>query len=243
MNSLTQNLQAFYSKLRSDDLEQELNQYIINDIVLINRDIVEWDFRVIKNVVFKERVDIERVEIQNGIYFVNCEFKNGIYFNNVRATSFDSEKNTSNCNVLFSYCQLTNVVFSKLCRFERGVFFENCKKIERIYLSNTTIGNGGLKMNNCVLNDLFHLFAVNGEIAITGCQLRDGIRFESTTGNFSAINNVFKDDVKFWNITCSRSFTLNRNIFEDTFDIKSSRIKNFKRSQYSRRYFSQKRSN
>jgi hypothetical protein len=52
----------------------------------------------------------------------------------------------------------------------------------------------------------------------------DKLRIESLLGNISLISNEFKGWLKFWNIECRISFTLNNNKFENTFDIEGSRI-------------------
>ncbi len=51
------------------------------------------------------------------------------------------------------------------------------------------------------------------------------VRIESLIGDIGLLSNEFKNDIAFWNIECEFSFSSNKNIFKEEFEISASRIK------------------
>lgn len=210
----------FYEYLKNDTFP---NANIIIDFeVIFDTAIVDWHYKKLKNIIFKERVVVRNIEINSGLTFVNCEFEKDVIFHNVKSTNFNSTYNDENCSVLFLKCTGTKIIFGNECLFDRCITVNNCK-FEKIAFNSTKIVNAGLSIKDSNI-DYVDIFNSESDVNLSNSTFLKPLRFESLSGSISLISNEFKGWLKFWNIECRSSFTLNNNKFEDTFDIEGSRI-------------------
>nr|WP_315213566.1 hypothetical protein [uncultured Flavobacterium sp.] len=214
----------FYNSLKQDALGDR--NIIVDFEVVIDNTIIDWHFREIKNIIFRERVVIRDVEINSGLFFINCEFINGIVFHKVTSTNYSSIYNSKNCSVLFSNCIASIIVFETNCFFARKINIENnCRILGKIDLKSTKIVNAGFSIKESNIN---YIDISNSEFDINFSRstFLKPLRVESLNGNITLISNEFSGWLKFWNVECNFSFTLNKNTFKDKFNVEGSRIKN-----------------
>lgn len=213
----------FYNSLKQDALGDR--NIIVDFEVVIDDSIIDWHFREIKNVIFRERVVIRDVEINSGLFFINCEFKNGIVFHRVTSTNYNSTYNSKNSSVLFSNCIASIIIFDNSF-FERSIKIENnCRILEKIDLKLTKIVNAGFNIQKSTINYI-DISDSEFDINFSKSTFLKPLRINSLKGNVALISNEFSGWLKFWNIECNFSFILNKNTFKDKFNIEGSRIKN-----------------
>lgn len=215
----------FYDSLKYDALSGS-NIIIVDFEVVIDNSIIDWHFREIKNVVFQEKVAVRDVDINSGLFFVDCEFKKGIVFHKVVSTNYNSTYNSQNSSLLFSNCIASTIIFTIDCFFERSITIDNnCRILEKIVLKKTKIVNAGFSIKNSTVN---YIDISNSEFDInfSNSTFLKPLRIDSLKGNVALISNEFSRWLRFWNIECNFSFTLNKNTFKDKFNIEGSRIKN-----------------
>lgn len=214
----------FYEFLKLDTLG---NRNIIIDFeVVIDNTIIDWQFREIQNIVFKERVVIIDVEINSGLFFIDCEFKKGIIFHKVLSTNYSSTYNPNNCSVLFDNCIATKIIFETNCYFERSITIKNnCKILDKIDIKLTKIVNAGFSIKESIINYI-DISDSEFDVNFSKSSFLKPLRINSLNGNVALISNEFSGWLKFWNVECNFSFTLNKNTFKDKFNIEGSRIKN-----------------
>jgi hypothetical protein len=213
----------FYESLKNDTLGY---RKIIDFEVILDDSIIDWQFREIKKIVFNERVVIRDAEINSGIFFIDCEFKKGIVFHNVKSTKYSSSYNSKNSSVLFSNCIASTIIFEVNCFFDRKITIENdCRILEKIDLKLTKIVNAGFSIQESTINYI-DISNSEFEINFSNSTFLKSVRVDSLKGNVALISNEFSGWLKFWNLECNFSFTLNKNTFKDKFNIDGSRIKN-----------------
>jgi hypothetical protein len=214
----------FYEFLKLETLG---NRNIIIDFeVIIDNTIIDWQFREIRNIVFNKKVVVRDVEINSGLLFINCEFINGIIFHRVTSTNYSSVYNSKNSSVLFSNCIASIIIFETSCFFARKITLENNSRIlEKIDLKLTKIVNGGFSIKESTIN-FIDISNSEFDINFSSSTFLKPLRVESLNGNVTLISNEFSGWLRFWNVECNFSFTLNKNTFKDKFNIEGSRIKN-----------------
>lgn len=219
-------LEVFFEMLKNDTLKglpgDELK---VDEQVVIDEGVVDWDFRIIKDVTFEELVRISHVEIASGLIFINCTFKKGITIRGLSCIKFDTTLNRHNYSVSFSNCRASFVSFSEGCKFDRGILIEEKCEIGIIKVYQTGIKNHDLKIDDSVVARNIDINQVKGSIKIANSTINKSIRVENTYGDVSFIRSTIKGSIQVWNVECPNSFTLNWNIFGDTFKISGSRIK------------------
>jgi hypothetical protein len=214
----------FYESLKQDTLGDR--NIIIDFEVVIDDSIIDWHFREIKNIVFNERVVVRDVDLNSGLFFIDCEFKKGIVFHNVTSTNYSSTYNSKNNSVLFSNCIASIIIFETNCYFERKITFQdNCRILEKIDLKLTKIENAGFSIQESTINYI-DISDSEFDVNFSKSAFLKPLRINSLKGNIALISNEFSEWLRFWNIECNFSFTLNKNIFKDKFYIEGSRIKN-----------------
>lgn len=224
MVSTTLNTAKFFKYLKDDNFTG--TAYSTNYEVVIDAEIVDWEFRQIMNITFQELVIIKGVDIKSGLIFKGCNFMKGIVFNKVSSTSFNPEFNSYNASVLFSSCQGQFLKFENSCDFERGVKVGKDSEIEHFNFQLSRVKSVGVAISDCKIKHI-EVGQSLSAIRISDVEVGGTIRISSCTGDISIINSKIIDSAAFWNIECPNSFTLNHNTFEDTFDISASRIKGF----------------
>lgn len=221
MTSVTLPQDIFYEYLKNNTLP---NANIIVDFeVIFDDSIINWHYKQIKNIIFKRRVIIRDVEINSGLTFVDCQFEKDVIFNKVKSTNFNSTYNSENCSVLFLRCKGAKIIFENECLFDRRISVNDNCKFEKISFNSVKIGNLGLSIKDSSV-DYVDIFNSELDVNLSNSTFFKPLRFETLLGSISLISNEFKGWLKFWNIECKSSFTLNNNKFEDTFDIEGSRI-------------------
>jgi hypothetical protein len=223
MEELNLSQYRFYKYLKNDTLPNF--NLIIDFEVILDTSKINWDFRIFKNITFKEKVIVRDVEINSGLSFYNCKFEKIIVFHNVKSTNYNIDKNKGNYSISFDKCSSKLIAFEQDCYFERSVNIINDCVVEKISTHKTFINNGGFRIGKSIVSYLdisnSH-FGVNLFHSI----FNKAVRVESLTGDVSLMNNEFNDWITFWNVQCKFSLSSNKNIFKDKFNIESSRIKN-----------------
>lgn len=215
----------FYDSLEYDALSGG-NIIIVDFEVVIDNSIIDWHFREIKNVVFQEKVAVRDVDINSGLFFVDCEFKKGIVFHKVVSTNYNNTYNDQNSSLKFSNCIASTIIFTIDCFFERSITIDNnCRILEKIVLKKTKIVNAGFSIKNSTINYI-DISNSEFEINFSNSIFLKPLRVESLKGNVALVSNEFSGWLRFWNLECNFSFTLNKNTFKDKFNIEGSRIKN-----------------
>lgn len=210
----------FYLFLKNDTLR---NNYIVTFEVRIDNALISWHYRKFQNIIFHERVIIVDAELNSGMSFENCEFRKGIIFHNSKSTNYNSTYNSNNSSILFSNCNGSSLIFENECLFDRSITIKDNCKFEKIALNSTKILNLGLSIKDSSV-DYVDIFNSELNVNLSNSIFFKRLRFETLLGSISFISNQFKGWLKFWNIECRSSFTLNNNKLEDTFDIEGSRI-------------------
>jgi hypothetical protein len=214
----------FYNSLKQDALGDM--KIIIDFEVILDNSVIDWHFREIKNVVFNERVVVRDVEINSGLFFIDCEFKNGIVFHKVLSTNYSSTYNPNNCSVLFNNCIATEIRFETNCYFERSITIKNnCRILEKIDVKLTKIVNAGFSIKESIINYI-DISDCEFDVNFSKSSFLKPLKINSLNGNVTLISNEFSEWLRFWNVECNFSFTLNKNTFKDKFYIEGSRIKN-----------------
>jgi hypothetical protein len=211
----------FLSKLSRNEFQGDEIEIIFK--VIFDSRITDWEFKTFKNVTFDEQVTIKDINIKSGIEFVNCNFKKGIYFINVSSKNFAFNNNPNNYSVKFDNC-ISNLIHSDKSYYERNFKICNGSKIEKLEIRHTKIVNAGFSIQESTIN---YIDISNSEFDINFSKsaFLKPLRVNSLNGNVALISNEFSGWLRFWNIECNFSFTLNRNTFKDKFNIEGSRIK------------------
>ncbi|WP_130735911.1 hypothetical protein [Flavobacterium sp. J27] len=222
MSAISINSQNFYINLEKDRLS---NYPVFTDFeVIIDNIIVTWQYRIIKNVTFKERVIIRDCEINSGIKFSNCKFEKGVIFYNVKSTNYDSTYNAQNESVCFENSEATLIAFENNCFLDRSLTFKKECKIEKLDITNFENRNAGISIRNSNVNYL-SISNSKTKINLSNSIFQKSTRFETIIGDVSFVKNEFQEDIMIWNLECPFGLTLNYNLFKDRFKVDASRIK------------------
>lgn len=222
MTSIAINSENFFKSLEEDRFNDI--QISTNFEVTIDSTIVTWHHRIIKNVVFKEKVVIRDCEINSGIKFTNCKFEKGIVFHNVKSTNYNSTYNPNNESVCFENSEATFIVFESNCFLDRSLTFKKECKIEKLYITNFENRNAGISIRNSIFNDVI-ISESKTEINFSNSIFQKSTRFELIIGDVTFVKNEFQEDIMIWNLECPYGLTLNYNLFKDRFEVDASRIK------------------
>lgn len=211
----------FFRRLRDDIFSGQVIS-VNSEIVIKNEDIT-WHHRIIKNVVFKEKVVIRDAEINSGLEFENCEFEKGIVFHNLRSSNYNSTYNPNNTSVCFINSKAEFIAFENNCFLDRSLTLKNNCIVNKIDIKYLKIRNAGLRIKN---SSISYLDINNSEFDanFTNSIFNKPVRFESLKGEITFISNEFKDWIRFWNVECKFSFTSNKNIYKETFNIEGSKL-------------------
>lgn len=215
----------FYQHLIEDRFTG--SEFGANFQLTIDSTLVNWEIRTIRNVTFEEKVVVRNVDVKTGLIFLQCNFKKGIVFHNVSSTGFNPNLNSINGSIIISACKGRFVQFERGCNFERDIKIGKDSKFERVVVQNTRVVSGGLSISDVIVEDQVDVMQSVLEVRINHSKIKGVIRFETVTGDISITHSTVSKFAKFWNVQCPNSFTLNRNTFEDEFNIKASRLKGF----------------
>ena len=221
MTSIAINSENFFKRLEEDRFNDI--QFSTNFELTIDNTIVTWHHRIIKNVVFNERVVIRDCEINSGIKFTNCKFEKGIVFHNVKSTNYNSTYNPNNESVCFENSEATFIVFENNCFLDRSLTFKKECKIEKLDIINFENRNAGIIIRDSIINYLSVRISKT-EVNLSNSIFQESTRFESIIGDVTFVKNEFQEDIMIWNLECPNRFTLNYNLFKDNFEIEASRI-------------------
>lgn len=215
------------------DFFKRLEQDGFNDIqistdfeVTIDSEVATWHHRIIKNVIFKEKVVVRDCEINSGIKFTNCKFEKGIVFHNVKSTNYNSTYNPNNESVCFENSEATFIVLKNNCFLDRSLTFKKECKIEKLDITNFANRNAGISIRNSNVNYL-SISRSKTEINLFNSIFQKSTRFETIIGDVSLVKNEFLEEIIIWNLECPNRLTLNYNQFKDNFKIEASRVNTF----------------
>ena len=91
----------FLKRLQENDLQSSTEGFEIKERVIIDSNVVNWQYREIRNVEFFKLVRASQVKIDSGLAFVNCKFHKGITLRSLDCRKFDTSVNPYNTSVLF----------------------------------------------------------------------------------------------------------------------------------------------
>ncbi|MCI9845687.1 hypothetical protein [Flavobacterium pectinovorum] len=223
MEELNLSQYRFYKHLKNDTLPNF--DLIVDFDVIIDASVINWHFRILKNITFKKKVIIRDVEINSGLSFFNCKFEKIIVFHNVKSTNYNVDENKDNCSISFDKCNSNLIAFEEDCYFDRSVNVINDCVIEKISTHKTFINNGGFKIGKSIVSYL-DISNSHFGLNLSHSVFNKAVRVESLIGDISLLNNEFNDWITFWNVECRFSLSSNENVFKDKLNIESSRIKN-----------------
>jgi len=219
-SSIEISAETFLNKLKSNDLNNK--EFIVQDRVEIsNEDSISQIF--IDNIKFKKEVVFNNLKLEYGLFFENCEFQDGVKIQNVRTNTYSHNINKENCSILFSNCTCKLISISGNCEFYRGIVVHNNCKIEHLSIVETTITQNSIRIRNSEISKILEFSKNYGEINLNELELHK-LRVESCNGDFSILKSNFHDWVQIWNLECPRSLVFNYNNFNDTVNIKGSRL-------------------
>ncbi|MBT0606824.1 hypothetical protein [Aequorivita echinoideorum] len=219
------NLADFYQDIKTDTLDSH-TQKGVDKPVKLDATIISWKTRTLYYVFFEEIVEILDVDINLGLSFVGCTFNKGIVFSNVRNTGVPTTNEDSNGGIFFLNCKGLYISFQNGCEIMRGVGIYGNSDFQQLILKQCKIENGGITIKESSISKLFDISNCVFPVRIDNSEIKT-FRVETLTGDITLINTKFSDWVKFWNIECPNSLTLNNNTFEQDFDVRASRIKGF----------------
>jgi len=221
----TYTLQNFYKGLKNNTLDSSSPKGV-NKSVKFNASNLIWKTRTLYYVFFEEAVEVTDVDINLGLHFVGCTFNKGILFSNVKNTGVPTAEKDSNGGVSFLNCKAQYISFKNGCEIKRGVGISGKCEIQQLVLHQSKVDNGGIKIKESSISRLFDISNCILPVRIDNSEINT-FRVETLSGDVAIIKSKFIDWVKFWNIECPNSFTLNHNTFEQDFDVRASRIKGF----------------
>ncbi|WP_406843308.1 hypothetical protein [Flavobacterium soyae] len=210
--------QVFYKHLNDNEL---IDNMTIDFEVILDQSVINWNYRAIKNITFKEKVIIKDVDINSGFLFANCIFEKGIVFQNIQSKLLDGSYNYS---IAFENCDSASIIFERGCNLAKRVLISNKCKIRSISFSETIVVNGGINIYETIIT---YLHIVHSEFIfnLQRSTISKEVRIESLNGDIGLLANEFNKDIAFWNIECPFGFSSNQNIFKEEFNISGSRIK------------------
>ncbi|WP_026838200.1 hypothetical protein [Gillisia sp. JM1] len=217
----------FWERLKDSNLKVENSQRLLV-IEKVHLDIasVEFDYRIIRNVEFKEEVIIEDLELKFGLGFNNCTFRKSITFQKFRVREY-SQDNYGNNSLFFNNCNGTDLIIQNHVVLHRALLIENNTTFENVkLLHHVKIGNGGFKIKNSNVTSLIDVNKVETyEFRIENSTIEGIVRLVQVKTNIVLISNTFKKWLLFREIKSISSFTFNHNTFEDTVKIDLSELK------------------
>ncbi|MBC5837809.1 hypothetical protein [Flavobacterium muglaense] len=215
-------IQEFYKQLRDNDV---LDKDIITDYeVILDQSVINWQHRIIKKIIFKEKVVVRDVEINSGFVFENCKFEKGIVFHNVKSINYNSSYNKDSQSLSFINCEAEFIAFENKCVFARSVVIKDNSIINKINIRKTIITNGGFNIRNSTINYL-DVTKSSIDLHLNHSIFNQLSKVESLDGDISLVSNVFHNSILFWNIECKFSIVFNYNTFKDTCKFEACRIK------------------
>lgn len=211
----------FFKRLEEDRFGDI--QVSVDFEVTIDASTISWHHRIIKDVIFKEKIVIRDCELNSGIKFTNCKFEKGVVFHNVKSTNYNSTYNQNNESVCFENSEATKITFENNCFLDRSLTFKKECKIDKLDITNFENRNAGISIRNSNLNYL-SISHSKTEINLSNSIFQKSTRFETILGDVSFIKNEFVEDIMIWNLECPNRFVLNYNFFKDNFEIEASRL-------------------
>jgi hypothetical protein len=222
MAIIISNKEQFYTGFM--DLNPHYRDVIVDIEVIIDSSTINWNFKIIENVVFNKLVKVQQVDIKHGLAFKNCVFKSGIVFNEVTSSDHLETTNPYNCSVLFSNCKGQHIFLAYKNKLQRSFIIDSNSEFERVSV-NTTVIERGFKIKDSNIKTLVDIQRGDFELELLNTTISGNLRVETLNGDVSILKCKIEKWSRFWNIECPSSFTFNDNIFDGTFKIEASRIK------------------
>lgn len=179
-------------------------------------------YAVITNCVFNDSVQLQKLNLIEGIRFNNCTFKGQVTFFEVDSLHQNSTFTNIDESIVFEKCLIQHkLIFHKLDCL-RGISIDGCRELNEIYIEYFKSVNGIFSINNCYsvgLIDLKKIFLKNF-ISITNSNVYRPVRFENVHASSISIHKiVFKKDLYFWSGEISGDISSSENTYNDDFVI------------------------
>jgi hypothetical protein len=217
----------FWDRLKDPNLKVKNTQrLIITEKVHLDRASVDFDYRIIREVEFREEVIVEDLELKFGLGFANCTFHKSITIQKFRVEEY-SQDFYGNTSLFFNNCKGKAIVIRGNVHLHRAFLIENDCEFENLTIStNVSIGNGGIRIKNSnFLNLIEFIFIVSEGVTISDSNIDGVLRIESSKTDISFIKSTFKKDIKLWNTVIPFSFISNYCNYEDTVKFDACKIK------------------
>ncbi|RZS93864.1 hypothetical protein [Aquimarina brevivitae] len=202
------------------------SSYTVNQDVILNVENITWELGIIKNTIFTRNVSIYG-EVNSGLVFHNCTFNAGIIFRGITSENYSHNINDSNSVISFYDCKANNISFADGCNLQRGITISEHSVVEKVMYYNSSL-KGTFKISGSEISNLFDInLSKITSLIIQSRSTVKSLRINSLIGDISLLKSTFTDNVNLWNVEIQNSLTLNYNTFEDTFEIKASKISAF----------------
>jgi hypothetical protein len=205
------------------DVNPHYRDVTVDIEVVIDSSTINWNYKIIENVVFNHLVTVQHVDIKDGLVFINCEFKSGIVFNEVTSSDVKGISSPYNCSVQLSNCKGEQVFLAYNNHLKKAFVIDNNSEFDRIEVNTTTIDNG-LIIKDSKLKSNLEIQNGNFELDITNTTINKHLRVGTLVGDVTLSSCKILEWVRFWNINCPISFALNDNTFNGPFSIEASRL-------------------
>ncbi|TGV03395.1 hypothetical protein [Flavivirga rizhaonensis] len=222
MASIISGEENFYKALKNGHIHGDGDE--IDFEVTISSSIVNWNYRIIENLIFNKPVSINQVDIKHGLIFKHCEFKLGLVFNEVTSSDDQHTNNPYNCSVLISKCKGQHIFLGYKNKLQRSFIIDSNSEFDRVSV-NTAVIERGFKIKDSTINNILDITRGDFELELRNTTIDGNLRVETLKGDISILRCKIKEWSKFWNVECPTSFTFNDNVFNGTFNIEASRIK------------------
>lgn len=206
------------------DVDLFYKDAIVDTEVVIDESTINWNYKIIENVVFNHLVTVKQANVREGLVFINCDFKSGIVFNEVTSSNDLETTNPYNCSILLSNCKGQQVFLGYNNKFQRSFIIDSNSEFERIII-NTAVIERGFKIKDSTIYGILDITRGDFELELRNSTIGGKLRVETLKGDIAILKCKVKEWSRFWNVECPISFTFNDNIFDGTFKIEASRIK------------------
>lgn len=217
----------FWKRLNYPNLKvKDSQRLVVVETVHLDKASVNFDYKIISDVEFKEEVIIEDLELKFGLGFTNCTFHKSIIFRRFKVKEY-SQDNYGNNSLFFNNCNGKALIVSGNVQLHRALLIENECYFENVTIANNVIiGNGGLNIKNSNITVLIELKGLRSEgFRISNSIINGDLRIESSITDISFINSNFKKSIKLWNTTLPFSFISNYCKYENTVKFDACEIK------------------
>ena len=174
---------------------------------------------------FTNAVVLKDLEIEGGIFFINCTFDNYLSVNNVKLGSSirNIKEKSTNASLVLYDCTFHNnsLIIQDKSEFDDRVIINKCIGIRELEFSNNKF-NSSVKIERCEIREQFKLdlnITLN-EFRIEKNNIKCSVRQnENVYGSLVYLNNDFEKDIFLKEKGISTSLVFNGGVYNDTITI------------------------